>query len=210
MRSNQDEVARRAHGARPVLGDSPRATHSPARGTSLSPAQPCSGYHEHSQSRPQICQPALRSDPSPTFSPRTAGRKVHSLEGSPSSSTVPWWPPETSNKCTTSTFQVGGPQESEQPVGQSPPAVSRGQDAGLFSSPYDCLFGRPGGPAVKNPPISTGNIMRRGFSPGVGKIPWRRNWQPTPVFLPGESHGQRSLVGYSPRGHKELDTTEAT
>ena len=40
------------------------------------------------------------------------------------------------------------------------------------------------------------------------KIPWRRKWQPTPVFLPGESHGQRSLVGYSPRGHKELDTTE--
>ena len=39
---------------------------------------------------------------------------------------------------------------------------------------------------------------------------WRRTWQPTPVFLPGESHGQRSLVGYSPRGHKELDMTEAT
>ena len=42
----------------------------------------------------------------------------------------------------------------------------------------------------------------------VGKILWRRKWQPTPVFLPGESHGQRSLVGYSPGGHKELDTTE--
>ena len=41
------------------------------------------------------------------------------------------------------------------------------------------------------------------------KIPWRRAWQPTPVFLPGESHGQRSLAGYSPQGHKELDTTEA-
>ena len=38
--------------------------------------------------------------------------------------------------------------------------------------------------------------------------PWRRKWQPTPVFLPGESHGQRSLAGYSPRGHKESDTTE--
>ena len=37
---------------------------------------------------------------------------------------------------------------------------------------------------------------------------WRRKWQPTPVFLPGESHGQRSLVGYSPWDHKELDTTE--
>ena len=38
--------------------------------------------------------------------------------------------------------------------------------------------------------------------------PWRRKWQPTPVFLPGESNGQRSLVGYSPWGYKELDTTE--
>jgi len=42
----------------------------------------------------------------------------------------------------------------------------------------------------------------------VGKIPWRRAWQPAPVFLPGESHGQRSLAGYSPWGHKESDTTE--
>ena len=39
-------------------------------------------------------------------------------------------------------------------------------------------------------------------------MPWRRKWQPTPVFLPRELHGQRSLVGYSPGGHKELDTTE--
>ena len=47
-----------------------------------------------------------------------------------------------------------------------------------------------------------------GFDPWVGKIPWRRKWQPTPVFLPGESHGERSLVGYSPRGRKESDTAE--
>ena len=46
------------------------------------------------------------------------------------------------------------------------------------------------------------------FDPWVGKIPWRRKWQPTPVFLPGESHGERILVGYSPWGCKELDTTE--
>ena len=39
---------------------------------------------------------------------------------------------------------------------------------------------------------------------------WRRKWQPTPVLLPGESHGQRSWVAYSPRGRKESDTTEAT
>ena len=50
--------------------------------------------------------------------------------------------------------------------------------------------------------------MRPRFDPWVRKIPWRRTWQPTPVFLPGESHGQRSLAGYSPWGHKESDTTE--
>ena len=46
------------------------------------------------------------------------------------------------------------------------------------------------------------------YNSWVGKIPWRRKWQPTPVFLPGESHGRRSLVGYSPQGHKESHTTE--
>ena len=46
-----------------------------------------------------------------------------------------------------------------------------------------------------------------GFNPWVRKIPWRGKWQPTPVFLPGKSHGRRSLMGYSPRGRKELDTT---
>ena len=43
------------------------------------------------------------------------------------------------------------------------------------------------------------------FDPWVGKISWRRPWQPTPVFLPGKSHGQRSLVGYSQQSHKKLD-----
>ena len=46
------------------------------------------------------------------------------------------------------------------------------------------------------------------FNPRVGKIPQRRNWYSTPAFLPGESYGQRSLAGYSPWSHKELDTTE--
>ena len=46
------------------------------------------------------------------------------------------------------------------------------------------------------------------FDPQVGKISWRSVWQPTPVFLPGESHGQRSLAGYSPWGHRESDTTQ--
>ena len=54
---------------------------------------------------------------------------------------------------------------------------------------------------VKNPPANAGD-MRRRFSPWVGKIPWRRAWQPTPVFLPGKFHRQRSLEGYSPWGHK--------
>ena len=49
---------------------------------------------------------------------------------------------------------------------------------------------------------------RCGFHPCVGKIPWRRKWQPTPEFLPEKFYGQRSLVGYSPRGRKELDTAE--
>ena len=49
---------------------------------------------------------------------------------------------------------------------------------------------------------------RPSFTPWVGKILWRRKWQPTPVLLPGKSHGQRSVVGYSPWGCKELDTTE--
>ena len=48
------------------------------------------------------------------------------------------------------------------------------------------------------------------LNPWVGKISWRREWQPTPVFLPREFHGQRSLLDYSPQGWKELDTAEAT
>ena len=63
---------------------------------------------------------------------------------------------------------------------------------------------------VKNPPVMAGNIMRHRFNPWVGRIAWRRAWQPTPVLLPGESHGQRSLEGYSPWGHKESDMTEVT
>ena len=62
---------------------------------------------------------------------------------------------------------------------------------------------------VKNPPANAGD-RRCGFDSWVGKIPWRWARQPTPVFLPGESHGQRSLTGYSPWGHKESNTTEAT
>ena len=50
--------------------------------------------------------------------------------------------------------------------------------------------------------------QRPGFDPWVEKIPWKRKWQPTPVFLPGKSLGWRRLLGYSPRVRKESDTTE--
>ena len=63
----------------------------------------------------------------------------------------------------------------------------------------------PGGSEVKASAWNAGDL---GSIPGSGKIPWRRKRQPTPVLLPGESHGGRSLVGYSPWGGKELDTTE--
>ena len=63
---------------------------------------------------------------------------------------------------------------------------------------------------VKNPPANTGRCKRYRFDPWVRKIPWRRAWQPTSVFSAGEYHRQRSLAGYGPLGHKELDMTEAT
>ena len=63
--------------------------------------------------------------------------------------------------------------------------------------------GFQGGSVVKNLPATQKMQEMR-----VGKMPWRRAWQPTSVFLLGESRGQRSLAGYSPGGHKESDTTE--
>ena len=65
-----------------------------------------------------------------------------------------------------------------------------------------------GGVSGKEPACQCRRAKRCGFDPWVGKIPWRRAWQPTPVFLPGESHVQRRLEGHSPRGHKESDMTE--
>ena len=80
---------------------------------------------------------------------------------------------------------------------------------GYFSTVSTTVLGSPAGSAVKNPPANAGDL-RHGFDPQVGKIPWRRAWQLIPVFLPGESHGQRSLAGYSPWGCKESDMTEVT
>ena len=56
--------------------------------------------------------------------------------------------------------------------------------------------------AVKNWPTNAGDIRDVDSIPGWGRLPWRRAWQPTPVFLPGESHGQRSPAGYSPWGRR--------
>ena len=72
------------------------------------------------------------------------------------------------------------------------------------------IFGFPGGASGKEPACQCRRHKRRRFDPYVGKIPWRREWQPTPVFLSGEAHGLKSLGNCSPWGHKELDTIEVT
>ena len=70
----------------------------------------------------------------------------------------------------------------------------------------------PGGAVVKKKkkslPANAGRLKKCGLDSWVGKIPWRRKWQPTPVFLPGGSHGQRSLAVYSPCDCTESDSTE--
>ena len=61
---------------------------------------------------------------------------------------------------------------------------------------------------VKNSPVYTVKCKGRGFNLWIRKIPWRRKWQPIPVFLPRASRGQRSPAGYSPEGREESDMTE--
>ena len=73
----------------------------------------------------------------------------------------------------------------------------------LYTLSLQCYF--PGGSDSK---ASCLQCRRPGFDPWVGKILWRRKWQPTPVLLPGKSHGRRNVVGYSPWGRKESDMTE--
>ena len=87
------------------------------------------------------------------------------------------------------------------------PSAWQGKCCSFFLAQLKCdsfceVLGGPDGKA------SVYNVGRPGFNPWVGKIPWRRKWQSTPVLLPGKSHGQRSLEGYSSWGHKESDTTE--
>ena len=78
----------------------------------------------------------------------------------------------------------------------------------LCIAPLVTNWGFPGGAEVKNLPVNEGDLRDAGFYLWVGKIPWSRKWQPAPVLLSLRLHGQKSLVGYSPRGHKELDMTE--
>ena len=81
------------------------------------------------------------------------------------------------------------------------------QDA-KFLFTVNILYGLPRWHrAKKNPPANAGGM---GSNPGLARFPWSKKWQPTPAFLPGESHGQRSLPDYSPWGCKESNTTECT
>ena len=70
---------------------------------------------------------------------------------------------------------------------------------------YISFLGFPGGSDGTESACNAGD---QSSIPGSRRFPWRREWQPTPVVLPGESHGQKNLVGYSPNGHKKSDMTE--
>ena len=79
-------------------------------------------------------------------------------------------------------------------------------DYGYLGLPWGLFWWLSG----KEPTCQCKRLKSCGFNPWVRKILWRRAWQPTPVFLAGESHGQGSLEGYSSCSHKELDTTKVT
>ena len=66
----------------------------------------------------------------------------------------------------------------------------------------------PDGSVIKESTSQCKRHRKWEFSPWVRKVPWRRKWQPTPILLPGKSHGQRCMVGYNPWGYKELDMTK--
>ena len=76
-------------------------------------------------------------------------------------------------------------------------------DLNVFNQFHTAEWGFPGGSVSEESVCSAGDL---GFDPCIGEIPWRRNWQPTPVFLPGKSHGEMSLAANS-MGLQELDTT---
>ena len=88
------------------------------------------------------------------------------------------------------------------------PGVEPGSPALQADSLLTQVRVKPGGTNGKDPTCQWRRYKRRGFNPWVREIPWRRKWQPAPVFLPGKSHGQRSLAGYRPWSCKESDITE--
>ena len=117
--------------------------------------------------------------------------------------TIPWrrkWQP-------TPVFLPGKSHGRGSPVGYSPWGCKESDTTERFHftslhiyeikfiKVYPSLWGFSSGSVVKNLPDNVGDSDS---IPGSGKIPWRRKWQPTPIFLPGESHGQMSLMGYSP------------
>ena len=80
--------------------------------------------------------------------------------------------------------------------------------SGMLCCTLDTKSGLPWWLHGKQPACQRRRCRRRRFDPWVGKIPWRRKWQPTPIFFPGKFHGQRRLVGYCPWDCRELDMTE--
>ena len=97
-------------------------------------------------------------------------------------------------------------------VAQSCPTVCNPMDCSTSGFPVHTMtwhyVSLPGGISGKEPTCQCRGCKRKEFDPWIGKILWRREWQLPPVFLPRESHGQKSLVGYSTWGLKELDMTE--
>ena len=75
-----------------------------------------------------------------------------------------------------------------------------GEKKKVFIRAY--YLGFPGGTSGEERPCQCRRLNRQILDPWIRKIPWRKKWQPTPVFLPGESHGHRSLTGYSPWGRR--------
>ena len=109
-------------------------------------------------------------------------------------------PPPPFFKARRETEQSGTVGRAQGPPGLAPApyAAALGKSLNISKTQFPHLWGSDGKESACN----------AGFDPWVGRIPWRREWQPTPVFWPEKSHGQRSLAGYCPKGSRESDTTE--
>ena len=98
-----------------------------------------------------------------------------------------------------------------QPLGLNSNSTRAQRHMGAYFSiihGFLCLEGFPDSSAGKESTCHAGYTGDMGLISGFGKILWRRKWKPTPVSLPGKSHGQRSLVGYSLKDRKESDMTD--